>query len=308
MDRAGYLAVSAAAVLWAVGGAYATRLMDQGASPVELTGARAWVTAAVLGLVALARPSKARRERVPLWLTVLFGLSIAGANFSYYAALSRLPVAVAITIQYSAPGLVVVWAAAVERRRPSARVLVALGAAVVGVALLAEVPELVAGGGLRLDGLGFLLAAMSAVAFASYMVSGEGVGQRLAARDAVLRGFIVSSVLWAIVQVFRGRPDTLLDPDFIPGVLFLAVATTIAPFVLFVWGLQRIRASDAAIVSTLEPLAAAVIAFVWLDQTLSLWQVAGAVLVIVGIALVQRERAIPPVPADVPAPGAAPTS
>jgi drug/metabolite transporter, DME family len=91
-------------------------------------------------------------------------------------------------------------------------------------------------------------------------------------------------------------------------VLFLAVATTIAPFVLFVWGLQRIRASDAAIVSTLEPLAAAVIAFVWLDQTLSLWQVAGAVLVIVGIALVQRERAIPPVPADVPAPGAAPTS
>jgi drug/metabolite transporter (DMT)-like permease len=73
-------------------------------------------------------------------------------------------------------------------------------------------------------------------------------------------------------------------------VLFLAVATTIAPFVLFVWGLQRIRASDAAIVSTFEPLAAALIAFGWLGQTLSPWQIAGGGLVIAGIALVQMER------------------
>jgi drug/metabolite transporter (DMT)-like permease len=51
-----------------------------------------------------------------------------------------------------------------------------------------------------------------------------------------------------------------------------------------------VRATDAAIVSTLEPLAAALIAFVWLGQTLSAWQLAGGMLVIVGIVLVQVER------------------
>jgi drug/metabolite transporter (DMT)-like permease len=115
----------------------------------------------------------------------------------------------------------------------------------------------------------------------------------MVARQAVLRGFIVASVLWVVVQAARGRPDTLLDPRFTFGVLFLAVATTIAPFLLFVWGLRRIRASDAGIVSTLEPLAAAVIAFAWLGQALSAWQIVGGVLVIIGIALVQAERPLP---------------
>jgi drug/metabolite transporter (DMT)-like permease len=294
VDRAGYLAVSVAAVLWAVGGAYASRLIDQGASLVELTEARAWITALVLGIAALVRPpADDVREHTPLWLVVLFGLSIAAANVTYYAALSRLPVAVAITTQYTAPGLVVAWAALADRRRPSGRVIAALGAAVVGVALLAELPALLSAGGLRLDALGFAAAGVSAVAYASYMITGERMGRSMGARHAVLRGFIVASVLWAVVQLVRGRPDTLLDPRFTFGVLFLAVATTIAPFLLFVWGLRRIRASDAGIVSTLEPLAAAVIAFVWLGQALSPWQVAGAVLVIVGIALVQAERPLP---------------
>jgi drug/metabolite transporter (DMT)-like permease len=128
------------------------------------------------------------------------------------------------------------------------------------------------------------------------MVTGERMGRWLGPRDAVLRGFAVASVLWIVVQATRGRPDTLLDPKFIPGVLFLAIATTIAPFVLFAWGLGRVRVSDAGIVSTLEPLFAAVIAWVWLGQTLSPWQLAGALLVMIGIGLVQAER---PLPADV---------
>lgn len=298
-QRAGYAAVSVAAVLWAVGGAYASRLIDQGASFVELTEARAWITAGVLGLVTLTRGNAGADRaggRVPPWLVLLFGLSIAGANLTYYAALARLPVAVAITVQYTAPGLVVGWAALVERKSPSRRVLGALGAAVVGVALLADVPELLVAGGIPLDGAGFALAAASAVAYATYIVTGEHVGRAYGARASVLRGFIVASLLWGVVQAIRGRPDTLLEPRFAFGIVFLAVATTIAPFLLFVWGLGRIRASDAGIVSTLEPLAAAVIAFAWLGQTLSAWQIAGATLVIAGIGLVQAER---PMPEDV---------
>jgi drug/metabolite transporter (DMT)-like permease len=287
----GYWAVSAAAVLWAVGGAYASRLIDQGASFVELTEARAWITALVLlVVVARSRPARSAGARPPVWLVVVFGLSIAAANLTYYASLSRLPVAVAITIQYTAPGLVVAWTAVADRKGPSRRVASALVAAIIGVALLAELPAVLASGELRLDGIGLLTAIASAFAFATYMISGEHVGRILGAQRSVLQGFCVASALWIVVQALRGRPDTLLDERFVPGVIFLAVATTIAPFLLFVWGLGRIRASDAGIMSTLEPLTAAVIAFVWLDQSLEPWQFVGAALVIVGIGLVQAER------------------
>jgi DME family drug/metabolite transporter len=299
---AGYAAVSAAAVLWAVGGAVASRLIDRGADLVQLTEARAWITALVLLLAAarmggpreVAGGSRAGGSRAGLGLTVLFGLSIAGANVMYYTSLSRLPVAVAITTQYTAPGLVVLWTSFAERTRPSGRVLAALAAAMLGVALLAELPSALGEGKLRVDALGLLAAIASAFCYATYMVTGEHMGRALGARRAVLRGFLVASALWIVVQATRGRPDTLLDRRFILGAVFLAVATTIAPFLLFVWGLERVRVSDASIVSTLEPLAAAVIAFVWLGQRLSAWQLAGGVLVVVGIGLVQLERPLSP--------------
>ncbi|MGH2758841.1 MAG: EamA family transporter [Actinomycetota bacterium] len=295
MNRLGYLAVSVAAVLWAIGGAYASYLIDEGASFVELTEARAWITALALGALAwIRRGSAAPVGPVPLAWIVVFGCSIAAANLTYYASLARLPVAIAITVQYTAPGLVVLWAAVGERRRPSTRVIAALTGAILGVALLAEFPVVIAEGALRLDAVGLLTAGASAVAFATYIFSGERVSRGMGAQQAVLRGFTVASVLWVVVQLVRGRPDTLLDGRFTTGIVFLAVATTIVPFVLFVWGLARIRATDAAIVSTLEPLAAALIAFVWLDQSLSGWQLAGALLVLAGIAVVQVERPPPP--------------
>jgi drug/metabolite transporter (DMT)-like permease len=297
MFNVGYLAVSAAAVLWAAGGAYASHLIDQGASFVELTEARAWITALVLGAMLALQRNRARSGGgIAFYWVVLFGLSIAAANFTYYASLSRLPVAIAITIQYTAPGLVVAWTSVTERHRPAPRVVAALGGAMLGVALLAELPVVISSGRLRLDGVGLVAAGTSAFAFATYMITGERVGRAFGAQHAVLRGFCVASVLWIVVQVVRGRPDTLLDTRFTWGILFLAFATTIAPFVLFVWGLERVRATDAGIVSTLEPLTAAVIAFVWLGQTLSGWQLAGAALVLLGIGVVQAER---PPPADV---------
>ncbi len=290
--RAGYAAVSAAAVLWAVGGTYASRLIHQGASFVELTEARAWITALTLLVASAVRRGRSAEPsgRVNPLLIVLFGCAIAGANFSYYASLSRLPVAIAITVQYTAPGLVVLWAAIAAREGPGRRVLASLGAAVIGVALLAELPQVVASGHLRLDGLGLVLSIAAAFSFATYMAAGEHVARAIGSRASVLRGFLVASVLWVVVQAFRGRPDTLLEPRFWPGIAFLAVATTIVPFLLFVWGLERVRASDAGIVSTLEPLTATLLAWVWLGQSLSVVQLIGAALVIVGIGIVQAER------------------
>lgn len=290
MQRVGYAAVSAAAVLWAVGGAYASRLIDQGAALVELTAARAWITALVLGAVLWRQRGAEPSSGVGLPITVLFGCSIAAANFTYYLSLSRLPVAIAITIQYTAPGLVVLWSALVDRKAPSRRVVLALAGAIFGVALLAELPGVFSQGGLRLDGLGLAASVAAALAFATYILTGERVGRGLGPQRAVMRGFLVASVIWIVVQAVRGRPDTLLNTRFVAGYVFLALATTVAPFWLFVWGLGRIRATEAGIISTLEPLTAALIAFVWLGQTLSGWQVAGAALVLLGIGIVQVER------------------
>lgn len=222
-------------------------------------------------------------------LAVVFGLSIAAVNYFYYEAIARLPIAVAITVQSTAPALVVVYVLVYERRVPSRRVVVTLALATVGVALLAELPAAL-GGTSDLAPAGLAAALGSAVAFAAYMVSGERLGRNVGADHAVFRGFVVASMFWACVQLVRGRPDTLLDASFIPGIFVLAIGTTLVPFLLFLWGLGHVDASRAGITSTLEPLTATVLAFVWLGQTLGALQLAGAAMVIVGVASLQLER------------------
>lgn len=290
MARLGYLAISTAAVLWAVGATVASRLLDRGASTVELTAARAWLGAVGMAVIILASRRRRRGEGLGLVAAIPFGLALAAVNFCYYFAISRLPVAIAIVVQYTAPGFVVLWVAAAEGSKPSARVLGALALAFGGVALLAEVPTLIARGELTLDGLGLLAAIGSAVAFASYMLLGESLGRRFRAEGALLRGFIVSSIFWAVAVAARGRPDTLLDTSFTAGIVFVALGATLAPFLLFLWGIGHVGAARAGIVSTLEPLVAALLAYAWLDQTLTGWQLAGGAMVLAGIGVVQSER------------------
>jgi drug/metabolite transporter (DMT)-like permease len=292
---AGLAAVSAAAILWAISAIYARTLIDKGASPLEIAAARAWIAFAVLGAVVWLRRS---RDRTPMdaapparWVVVAFGLSIAGANYFYYSAIARLPVAVAIVIQYTAPALVVLWLAGVERKRPSTRVLWALAAAIAGVALLSRLFDALSSEGTALSTTGILFALGSAVSFATYIVLGERMAPAHGPEGTLARGFGVAGALWIIVQITRGRPDTLLDGSLLPGVILLGFIATVIPFMLFVWGLQRIGAARAGIISTLEPMSAAFLAYVWLDQTLDAWQIAGAGLVIIAIAVVQTAQA-----------------
>ncbi len=299
MNRLGYLAVSLAAVLWAFGGTYARRLIDDGASALEITEARAWIATAGVGLFLWLRRPREPASPVRPGLLLAFGVAIAVANYTYYLAVSSLPVAIAIVVQYTAPALVVVWLAFMERRAPSRRVAGALMLALAGVALLAEVPRMVSTGELRLSAAGLAAAGISAIGFAAYVVLGERVRAALGAQRALFAGFAVAGGIWAGVQAVRGRPETLLDADFVPHVIIIGVVTTIAPFFLFLWGMGHIGAARAGIVSTLEPVSGALIAWIWLGQSLGGAQIAGAALVVAGIAIVQSEQsagvATPPV-------------
>lgn len=299
MVRLGYLAVAAASVLWATGGTFARVLIDQGASPVELTEARAFIAMIGVGLIISMRGARAQPLREGpsgnVALIIGFGIAVAAANVTYYIAIAMLPVAVAIVIQYSAPALVVIWKAIEGRRAPGRRVTAALLLAMFGVVLLSEIYRVIASQPTSINPLGALIAFGSAISFATYVVLGESVGNKLGPERGVFWGFVVASIFWLVFQLTQGRPDTLLDPSFSLGILFLGIVGTIMPFLLFVWGLRIVSASAAGVVSTLEPVAAAGLAFWWLGQTLTITQMVGAAAVIIGIAIVQTVR--PPSPA-----------
>jgi drug/metabolite transporter, DME family len=283
-SRAGLAAIALAAALWAIAAAAASRLFDRGIDPIELSEARAVIAALGLSTIGWRRGA---RHSVPRLLIPALGLAIALVNAAYYLAIDRLAVALAIVLQYTAPALVVGWVAVTTRRAPSREVLVALVAAVAGVVLATEVLSGDIGGA---DGLGIAFGIASAVLFASYTLLSERAGHAYGPVGAMTRAFTAASVFWVAVQIPRGWPEPLFEPRNLPLVLFVGIGGTLVPFLLYVWGIGRVQSERATIAATLEPVLAALFAWLLLDQSLSTMQIAGGLLVIGAVAMLQVVR------------------
>jgi drug/metabolite transporter, DME family len=274
-EGAGLVAVGLAAALFALAGAVASRLFDAGVPPVELAEIRAAI--ALCGLLLLPAARRPPRTSPRPLLVAALGVSLAVVTLLYYVAIAHLPVTVAIVLQYSGPALVVAWVALVTRRRPPPRILASLAAALAGVVLVSELPL---AGGISIDLVGLGAGLGSAVMFAAYTLLSERVEPVYGPGGTMLRGFAVATALWVLFQAPQGLPAAVFRVQHLPGVLFVGLGGTLAAFLLYVWGVARIRSERAAIAATLEPVLASLVAWTWLDQSLSPWQIAGGVLVV----------------------------
>lgn len=295
----GLLAVIAAAAFWGVAATVAKGLFEAGVEPIELAQARSYVAAVGFALLpgawaAVAPTGGGARRRLPLDRSVLplvgLGLSIPAVNGTYYLAIERLPVAVALVLEYSAPVLVVAWTAVRTRRFPRPLLLTTLVAAVAGVVFVAELP---AGDVGRLDGVGLALGLATAVFFSAYTLLNEEAEARFGPVPAMARAFAVAALFWLVYQTPRGFPHDLVDPDHVLRVLFIGVGGTLVPFLLFIWGVSKVKSEKAAIAATIEPPLAGAIAWVWLGETLSPMQVGGGLLIMAAVAALQLERTRP---------------
>jgi drug/metabolite transporter (DMT)-like permease len=278
------LAIALAALLWAVAATVARDLFDAGVPPIQLVEARAVISALSLALIPVAWRATGARDAAPVWIVLALGASIALVNAAYYTAIARLAVAVAIVLQYLGPGMVVAWTAFSRRRRPPTEVLVAVVLAFTGVVFVSEIP----GGDLgTIDVIGLGAGLASAVFFAAYTMQSERAAARFGPIGAVFRAFAAASVLWVIYQAPQGWPQPLFDSDNVVKVLFVGIAGTLMPFLLYVWAVGRLRSERAVIAATLEPRFAGIVAWLWLDQVLSLLQIFGGALILSAVLWLQ---------------------
>lgn len=298
----GLLAVVGAAACWGIAAAVAKDLFASGVEALELAQARSYIGAVAFALLpgagaplrsADGAGGRGEGERVP-WRAILpligLGLSIPALNGVYYLAIQRLDVAVALVLEYSAPVLVVAFTALRSRTFPRPVMLGTLAAAIVGVVFVAELP---AGDIGDLDAVGLLFGFAAAIAFSAYTLLNETAGARFGTIPSLARAFAVAAAVWLVYQVPRGFPDALVAPENIVGVLFVGIGGTLIPFLLFIWGVGKVKSEKAAIAATIEPPLAGVIAWMWLGERLSAMQVGGGLLILAAVAALQLEKSTP---------------
>ena len=285
-------AVVVAAFCWGLSAIFAKGAFESGIPPERMAEARI----AVAGMLLLGFLLVARRDllRVPagaLAPAVVFGVSLVLVNLSYYIAIDRLPIGVAIALQYTAPVLVLGVTGLLVGRAPGVLVWVAGLLTLAGAVLVSGA---YAGFG-GVDSVGLLAGFGSAVSFAMYLLSAEAAGRRGAHPATVLAvGFVVAAAIWSVAVPWWTWPFAhLSDPANTLRVLGVGVVGTLLPFLLVLAALRVISSALAGIAATFEPVFASGLAFLLLGQGLTVPQLLGGALVVVGVVLAQATRGEP---------------
>lgn len=281
-NSSGLAAILLTVLCWAVAANVAHDLFTVGANPLELAAASAII--ATFGLAILnsfwghgqTRPMNLKQFALGLVLVFLIAAD--------YVAIQQLPVAIAIVLLFTAPVLVVLWTAFAARRAPSQFVLITLILSVLGVVLVSKLLE---SNLEQVNWFGIGIGLTTAIFFAAYIILSEQLAGTGESVGILLKTYAVASLFWLAYQLTQGWPVSLLTPEHFPKVLVVGIVGNLLPYLLFLWSMKRVRAERAAIVATLEPFVAAILAWLWFGQTLTGLQILGGVLIIGAVTALQ---------------------
>ena len=271
-----------------MGGVIAKSAFDIGVSPSVLAEWRALFAFVVFtAIVAVWRPRDLRVRREDLVRFAAFGVFGMGAvQWLYYEAIQRIPIAVALVVEFTAVILVLLYFRLRGRR---------VGPALWYAGILSLVGCFFASGaydaGLRaVNTDGVLIAAVDAVLFTSYFVLGERLAARYSAWTMAVYGFGFALLAWQFGRPAWTLPWTTTDGEVWLRVAGVVVIAGVIPFTLGFVALRRLPAARVSIVATSEPFIAAVIAWALLGQSLQIPQIVGGGLVLGGIVIAQTHR------------------
>jgi inner membrane transporter RhtA len=252
-----------------LGAAFAKSMFDD-VGPAGAVFLRVLFAAVLLG--ALWRPRPGDHTGPELRLAAIFGVSLAAMNLSFYEAFDRIPLGVAVTLEFVGP----LGVAVVGSRRPLDLAWVALAAA--GVLALAAPWS--SG---SLNGTGVAFALLAGVFWAAYIVINERVGRVFAGGSGLALAMVFGSALLLPVGLASAGTD-LLDPGILAVGAAVAVLSSAIPYSLELEALRRLPARVFGVLMSLEPAVAALAGLAVLGQVLALREVIGIGLVVAASA------------------------
>jgi drug/metabolite transporter (DMT)-like permease len=285
-----------AAVTFGASGAFIKPLLESGWSPAAAVTVRVLIG----GLVLLPIAAVALRGR---WSALWRGrwrvlgmalVGVAGTQLFYFAAIQTIPVGTGILIEYMAPLLLVVLVWVRSRRTPKAVVLIGSVVALIGLVLVVS-----PGGSGSFDLVGLLFALGAMVGCAVYYLIAARPSDGLPAVALASFGLLLGGIMLGLTGAVGLVPFTAnlglvpffesTAPWWVPMLIVGVVATAIA-YATSIAATEMLGSRLASFVGLLEVVAATFYAWLLLGERLSLTQLLGGALILVGIGFVRSEK------------------
>ncbi|WP_407674823.1 EamA family transporter [Nonomuraea fuscirosea] len=273
-------------------------LIAAGMAPIEAVWTR--MAGAGLLLVAVLLLVRPRALRIPAsrlpFLALYVVMAVAGVQTLYFVAITRLPVGIALLLEFMAPVMVVAWVRVVRRIRLARAAYAGAVVAVVGLAIVVEAWQ-----GMRLDALGVLLGLLAGACCAGYFLMNDSFGDDIDPLGLIAWGMTGAAVVlipfarpWDIPYEAFTRsvaPEGGLTLPVLAAYLWMVLIATVIAYILGVHAVRRLSAAVGATVASLEVIGGAVVAWGLLGETLGVFQIVGGLLVLSGALLAQTATA-----------------
>jgi len=298
--RRSEILLTLAAVMFASNGVASKLLLSGHISAWRLAQVRSLSTFVILAaLIAWRAPKTMRitKREIPR-LAALGAFGIAAVNGTYFLAISRMHVSIALLIEFTAPVWIVLYLRYVRKKHVPNEMWLALFLALLGLAFVAQVWD-----GLTLDGIGVIAALTSAFAVAFFFLAGEGFTNTRDNQSTTMWGFGFAALTWSLILPLWNFPfdvftvsiplEGALQGHNAPGwalILYVVFIGTVFPYLCVMNGLRNLSASTTSAFGMLEPIFAGIIAWFWFGESWTPIQLLGGVIVIAGIYMADRAR------------------
>ncbi len=292
-EHIGMASALAAAVMWGFLGIVVRDLSAAGFSPVQMTCIRYAIVAVVMAAFIFARHRRMFEiDRYDLLLFAFMGFVGNMLNsVCYFGAMDRISLSLSTVLQYISPFIVVALSVPLFREELTATKCVALVAAFVGCVLSTG---LITDPG-SMNPTGILLGVASGIFYSMYTLGSRKASSKGRHIPTVL---LYTSIFCAIgLAPFADLPTAAgmlaSSPRSLAMMLCLGVLMTLLPFGLYNYGISKLGAGKAAIVTFVEPLAATVVGFAFFGESLTVEAMVGMVLILASLMLVQKNTPRP---------------
>lgn len=284
----GYSAVILAASMWGIGGAVAKTLFNQDISPFLLVKIRLLLSFVLLVVgLRIYNPRLLYIPRREIFYFAKMGIiGMAMLQFFYFLTISLTNVATAVFLQYLSPVLIAMYTVIWEKTILSWQQKLGVLIATIGGLLI----MLSAGGaqGLTIAGIVSGLTAASAAAF-NTIYTRKAV-QEYHPITVVTYSCGFGALFWWIAMPSIEKISGIMPAQWLM-LLYVVIFSTILPFLLFYFGLRHLSATNVSVTSSLEPVIAAVTAYLVLGEKMGWLQMLGGLLVCMAVILLQYHTA-----------------
>lgn len=302
MKHRGEFLLITASMGFALGGVAAKVLREANMDAFRLTQIRSTGAGLILLGIALIKGKEqlyARRDE--LKDLIFFGVVGVGAVTSFYFfAIKYLYVSVALIIEFTASIWIALYLKFVKKKQISALMWWGIACAFSGLILVSQIWS-----SSSLNPLGVAVAFADAFALALYFLFAERLTQTRTSLSLMTWGIGVAAIFWALVLPWWSFPFEYLTNTYslagnlsgysAPGwalVLWIVIIGTVIPYLLTVTGIRELSAGTSSVIGMIEPIFAGIIAWILLNEALSAIQLIGCVVVLLGIYLADKAKAV----------------